>query len=428
MYCSKCGTALAFGVRFCPKCGNQIPLNPYEAQTETYYKYVIEGYHSAKVEVYEGYIIVYYIRTGLYSAINNSTISEGHLIEFSELEASIIGSILRFVSIAESQNVDIPLNSPTDYSIATTIVDFIHEYKNANKTVASLNEKWTKYIGESKDFYIEDQLFTVSVEMDLFNQYSHFFKPFARELADKVKMESSKQIHDLLTFLILFPKIYIRYLDYLINKALDILVAEEIWTIGHDDLWNKHVKEFHLAPDYVDNIANVVKQTMSNNQVKAQAVMSLVPHLVGGGFGFKGAVKGIAAASVFNFARDSAEIGMLQHASQLTPEQRSELYSRIDFDYLTEQTFKDYWKVCFTLTDILHSLGSNVWFPSDEKISKANSIFDNLSNPNFPDERKAEMFIEILKTNPYDSKYHKYMFEKWGENEQTLALNSYFGF
>ena len=58
-----------------------------------------------------------------------------------------------------------------------------------------------------------------------------------------------------------------------------------------------------------------------------------MPNLVGGGFGIKGAAKGIAKATVFNLVRDGAESALVG-SMNISGTQKAELYGRIRQDIL----------------------------------------------------------------------------------------------
>ena len=51
-----------------------------------------------------------------------------------------------------------------------------------------------------------------------------------------------------------------------------------------------------------------------------------------------------------------------------------------------------------------------------------------MSNPNFPQDKLLDVFLDILKTNPYKAEYHKFMISRFGENEETTAIKNYFGY
>ena len=45
-----------------------------------------------------------------------------------------------------------------------------------------------------------------------------------------------------------------------------------------------------------------------------------------------------------------------------------------------------------------------------------------MSNPNFPQDKLLDVFLDILKINPYNAEYHKFMISHFGENDETTAI------
>ncbi len=399
--------------------------------TERKYRYVIQSSLTAKVEVYDDYIIVYVLKSGILATFSNSFAggSSGSIVDFADLDVQINSGNLQF--IIKGTPLDIQLTSDNS-QVANEIVSYITNTKAQKQeqaaTSQSMNEKWDNFVGEGKEFPIGDKVLMIPVEMDLFNSYRLKFRELASECADNAKEETTRKVQNLLTYLEFFPKIYDKYLDVMINKAIDILVAEEVWTVTHDSFLAQHKKDFHNIQDDLNATLKSIQLTSQNNQKSVASLTGLVPHLVGGGFGFKGAMKGIAKATAFNIVRDTAEASLVNGASQLNQAQQNELYGRIRFDVLIERAFLDYWRVFLSLTYTLKSAGKQMWYPSQDNMTKASNIFQNLSNPNFPEGKKLEMFLEILKTNPYKLDYQKFMINQWGETEQTVAIKNYFGF
>lgn len=95
-------------------------------------------------------------------------------------------------------------------------------------------------------------------------------------------------------------------------------------------------------------------------------------------------------------------------------------------DNLFELVFLDYWRVFLTLTFTLNQSGKAVWYPTDDLAQQASDIFQNLSNPNFPQDKVLDVFLDILKTNPYIKDYHNFMFAKFGDTAETQAIKNYF--
>ena len=397
--------------------------------TERKYKYVIQSSLTARVEVYEDYVIIYVLKAGILATLGNSFAggTGGCVVYFSDLEVLIESGCLRFV--INSIPLDIRLNEENSQT-ADDIVEHIINKKNTmqNDPKTASNEKWDNFVGESKEFPIEDKTFVVSKEMDLFNKYRLKFRELASDCAENTKKEISQKVQNLVTYIEFCPQIYEKHLDIMVNKAIDILVAEEVWTVTHDSFIDEHKKSFHFIQDEFDAMAQCIQLAIQKNKKSVASITGLVPNLVGGGFGIKGAMKGVAKATAFNIVRDTAEASLINNASQVNQTQQNELYGRLNFDNWCELAFIDYWRVYLTLAYTLKNEGKHIWIPSKEDMDKASNIFENLSNPNFPEERKLEMFLEILKTNPYKQEYQKYMTNQWGETEQTTAIKNYFGF
>lgn len=139
-------------------------------------------------------------------------------------------------------------------------------------------------------------------------------------------------------------------------------------------------------------------------------------------------MKGVAKATAYNIVRDTAEASLVNSAGQINQNQQAEIYGRIKIDTLVELIYRDYWSVFLTLVAILKNNGKEMWFPSNESMQTAQNIFQNISNPNFPEGQKLSVFLQILQTNPYKVEYQKFMLAKWGENDQTVSIKNYFGF
>ena len=147
-----------------------------------------------------------------------------------------------------------------------------------------------------------------------------------------------------------------------------------------------------MAVDDYAEMYQSLQLTVQNNKNKIAAVTSLVPNLVGVGFGLKGAAAGIAKATAFNLVRDGAESVLIDNIS-ISASQKTELYLRIKQDVLFDRAFLDYWRVFLTLIDILNENGKSVWKPTDEDSAKSDNIMKNVSNPNFPQEQFPDVMI-----------------------------------
>lgn len=399
---------------------------------ETKYRYVIQSGPNAKVEVYDEFIIVYTMKSGLLSVVGNSMAggANGSIVYFSNLDVFIDSPSQSIRFIINNTPFDIPMNDD-NYRDAYAIVDFINQVKTSASeadSIYSTEEKWEPFVGQAREFQINDKVLMIPKEMDLFNSYHLKFRSLASECVDRVKAETTKVVSNLLTYCDVFPKKYDKYLEVMIKKAVDILVSEEVWTVTQESLTETHGSMYHLVRDDLNITLQSIELTSQNNQRAVASVTGLAPNLVGGGFGIAGAVKGIAKATAFNIIRDTAEKKLVNDAMKVNVAQQNELYGRINFDVLFHHVFLDYYHVVFTLAYLLKNAGKEIWAPSTENSARAGNIFQNLSNPAFPEAKKLEVFLSILQEDPYNEDYQRFMISQWGESEQTLAVKSYFGF
>lgn len=395
------------------------------------YKYMLQSEQGTKIEVYEDYIILYALKSGIGSIVGNSMQggSGGQVIYFTDITVSLNETAENIILRIVSQNAEIAsivLNAEQK-TLAQNIIAYINETKTAEATQTEfVPETWEQVCGAEKQFTLNGKTLVIPANMDAFNTYRTKFYELARICADNARKEYNKKVQNLTTYLEFFPNIYSKHLKVLTQRAMDVLVSESIWTITQESFANQHIDNFHMAIDEYYVTTESVELTVQANQNRVSTAMSFVPNLVGGGFGVKGAAKGIAKATAFNLVRDGAEAGLLKGASQINQAQQLELYQRINPDNLFELVFLDYWRVFLTLTFTLNQSGKAVWYPTDDLAQQASDIFQNLSNPNFPQDKVLDVFLDILKTNPYIKDYHNFMFAKFGDTAETQAIKNYF--
>lgn len=400
------------------------------------YKYLLQSPNGTKLEVYEDYVILYYIKSGITNVLGNSMQggSNGSIIYFSDLTLQLINSsegntANLEIMIANDGNLSVPLNAE-DVNKANEIITFIEEMKNneSDSFQEPVFENWEQVIGSEKRFPIKGKELIITENMDIFNSYRLKFRELASICSDNARKEYDKKVNNLVTYIEFFPRIYKSYLNVLTKKSMDIFISEGIWSITEESFEEQHLADIHLAIDMYSAVLNAIENTSQANKNMISGVMSFVPNLTGGGFGLKGAIKGIATATAFNIVRDGVESSLVNSVANIHQSQQMELYNRIDADRLFEFVFKDYWNVFISLIFTLNKNGKSIWLNTKEYTQQANNIFKNLSNPNFPQDKLLDVFIDILKTSPYNIEFHKFMITQFGENEETIAIKNYFGY
>ena len=427
------------------------------------YKYLFQAHSGSKIEVYNDYLILYYVPLGSskgsesVNTISNSFGMSGKGISGklagglgnvfdgiasvgtglkNTMKGGATGNIIMFEDLTVQINTDsliineysLPLNSQ-NFERAKEIVDYIEESKKLEKSdTQAQSELWESIIGVAKTFSLFGEVVDVAEKLDVFNSYRLTFREMAFKNADKAISEYKSRIRDFITFIEFYPKIYIENLEPLIRRAIDILVSEEVWTVTYDSFLEQHLADFHFAFDAYETTLESVALTSEANQERTAGFMSLVPNLVGGGFGLKGAIKGIATATAFNVVRDGIENSAVKNAANIKPVQQIELYQRINCEIVFEQIFADYWNVFLSLVWTLNQNGHDIWWQTDEVDQQAKNVFQNLSNPNFPQDKVLKALIGLLELNPYNPQYYDFAISRFGESDEVAELKEYFGY
>lgn len=279
----------------------------------------------------------------------------------------------------------------------------------------------------AQKFQILEKEFDVPENLDTFNAYRLTYRELAKEVTNDLVSEYNANIKNLDDFLGKFPELYRSKLEILTKKAVDTLVSEGVWTITYDSFLETHINDFHLAMDDYKVMVDNFNAKIEENQRKKEKMWGYVPTLMGGGFGIAGVLKGIATATAYNLIRDGIEENSLKKAN-VKPEQRVEIYKLLNTSILFDRVFADYWNVFLSLVWNLNQNGKNIWWATNEDATKANNIFANISNPNFPQDKVLDVLLQVILMFPYNEAYYNFFIEKFGETEQINAIKNYFGF
>lgn len=281
--------------------------------------------------------------------------------------------------------------------------------------------------GYAREFPLFGQTLRVPAEMDVFNTYRLMFRDWALDYTDQVEVAYRANIHDFDSFIEFFMRIYDSKLDPLIQKAIDLLISQGIWTVTYETFSKQHKEDFHSAIDDYNNMIDNFNLTLENNQKAISGMMGFVPNLVGGGFGITGALKGIAKATAFNLVRDGIEVSALKNAD-VKPAQRQALYQQIDLEVLLDHVFTDYWRVFLSLVWTLIQNGQNIWWPTQELDQQSESIFQNLHHPSFPQDKILYALLDVIERNPYHAEYYQFLAARFGSTQEVTAIENYFGY
>ena len=305
---------------------------------------------------------------------------------------------------------------------STNVID-----KNESLRAASVgvNDIWKSETGTAMSFSFFGQVLEVPASTDVFNTYRLKFRNLASYYADCAKNEFYKKVHDLNTYMLVFPKIYSHYLTLVTRKAVDILIDEGIWAVTHESFYNLHLDKWHLVQDdmaiTMESIYMTIAKVQQTKKNRQNLIFSLLDGDLDGAFSSLERLDSRPSKMELNYPLEVA-------ITKLNPSQQRELYQRVNLHILFEHVFLDYWRVFLSLTDTLRNNGKNIVLISDDLAQQAENVFQNINGLNFPKDRIHDGFLAILKMMPYQKRYHQFMISHFGETAETVAIKDYFGY
>lgn len=297
----------------------------------------------------------------------------------------VVGMINERVRKAQkSRTVAVP-------KVKTDISELQSFVKNCSLSIESGEEKIFKICGEDISF---------SSDKDAYNKYRCFYYKMANVCGQMFKSEYFSVVNDCDSFLANYMGLYKKYLNILIEKTINVLVNAGIWTESIDTVMAKHIEKNYLALFEYSKLHDTLNAILADRRQETSALMSLIPNLAGGGFGFAGALQGIAAATAFNLVRDGTEAALINN-TKITPMQKQGAYSAINIRNLLTGVYTDFFNVHLTLIEILKANGHNIWIPSETEKQQASNILSNVRNPQFPKDQMPKALAQSISLYPY---------------------------
>lgn len=400
-------------------------------------KYLLQSLEGSKLEVYDDYALMYYLKTGFKSIIENSMRAGATMVVmyFADMDiqyapAATAGRY-QVVVVHGEETYTLELGAE-DQSLIEEAIAHITEGKQSGKPVfrelEALKDALTPATGVAKTFTLCGEELQIPQELDVFNSYRFTFRKLAVDCTECVKAEFEKRINNLNTYIQIFPNLYRHYLDLMIGKAMEIMVAEGVWSATTESFSKEHTENFHLVAADIFTTMQSIEATMQANQQATKNMIKEVTRFADNIGLNKNRSGNETIERISNMPGNIARKAAIQSAASINLAQQIELYNRINHDILFEHVFLDYWRVFLTLIAHLKTAGKNIWWATDEATEQATRIFADLQNGAFPGANTVAVLLEILKTQPYNKDYFTFMIAQLGDNAETAAIKDYFGY
>lgn len=284
-------------------------------------------------------------------------------------------------------------------------------------------ERWRPCVGETKSFTLDEGIVCVSANLDTCMQYVDLFKSTAEYYAERFRFRYQQCVADYDTLIHYFENMYCEGLGAMIDRAYSLLLPFNIFNVDIQTFRSYQLDTYNKAPtswatmlaikeaknQAADNLGNTV-----GNSVRLQ----------GGGFGVKGALKGVAKAKAFNAGMDF--VGkVVANQTKMSEEEKAEVFSKFKADIFFEEVYSDYVSTFFTTIQVLSDNGV-----LDGISTKTDAQFDtviaNLKNPMFPEDRVSSTLTELISRYPFSSACYEVAKQRYGDTDELNQIMEYF--
>lgn len=284
-------------------------------------------------------------------------------------------------------------------------------------------EQWTQKSGENREFHLNGNVILVSANLDACLKYRKSFEISAKYYTERFKFKYNNCVQDFDTFVHYFSDLYLDGLSSMLQRAYSLLLPFGIFTVDIDSFTSKHIDTYKRAINSYEVMAGVEQ---SRNQA-ANKAGNQVPNAVrmqGGGFGFKGAMKGMAKAEAFNLGMGLLGKYVAQQ-NKMSPEEKAKAFALFKEDVFFQEVYSDYFNTFLTLVQTLCENG--VAEGVTTKIStEYETMLNNINNPMFPQDKVAYAIAKLISTNPFVPTCYNLLRNRLGQTDEVNQIINYF--
>lgn len=284
-------------------------------------------------------------------------------------------------------------------------------------------EQWPALKGESKEFTLEGNVISVSSELDTCIKYRPFFKKAAEYYTERFKFKYQNCVQDFDSLIHYFEKMYLEGLIPMGHRAYSLLLPFGVFTADAGEFTSDHIKRYNKAITSYEIMAGI-EQTKNERAENLGNQVGGAIQMQGGGFGFKGAMKGVAQAETFNLGMGL--VGkFVAHQTKMTQEEKAKAFAAFKHDVFFKEVYSDYYNTYLTFVQLLAEDGvlngiNTISDPTND------TIFNNLRNPMFPQDKVAAAFAKLISDNPFIPQYFALLEQKLGKTAEVQQIVDYF--
>lgn len=284
-------------------------------------------------------------------------------------------------------------------------------------------EQWPSLKGKGKGFTLSGNVILVPSELDACIKYRPYFKQAAEYYTKRFKFKYQNCVKDFDSLIHYSEEMYIEGLTPMCVRAYSLLLPFGVFTANVETFISVHVDHYNKAITSYDTMAGIERTKNQSAENLGNQVGGAI-QMQGGGFGFKGAMKGVAQAEAFNLGMGL--VGkFVANQSKMTQEEKAKAFAAFRSDIFFEEVYSDYYNTFLTFVQLL--VDNGVLNGINTVVSaKDDAVFNNVLNPMFPQDKMAMAFAKLISCNPFVPKYFVALEQKLGQTDEVKQIVNYF--
>lgn len=284
-------------------------------------------------------------------------------------------------------------------------------------------------------YEIAGNVVEITTAVENYRQYTLIMNPYLKDVKSKFSSWYSKQYSA--------NDIYENAADFccdilypILDEAVTIFNDHDIFTIDREMLFDKccvdvYRKIFREAlidmMEKIDEIDYSKQEAQQYRRIRKESR----GRVVGGGFGVKGALKGMATAGAFNAATGTAHsirnaVGNMGDAIVASANKQAVLNNSKSI--LADAIYETIDKICDNIRDLLaEKTNMKFKYVTVSESNQAKAILKNYLGGKIPDDKRCSNIIQALQLNPYLLDIYKVIWNDYGDDSGDLIkMANYF--
>lgn len=286
------------------------------------------------------------------------------------------------------------------------------------------------------EFMIGKEKLMISDELAAYNELRQEFMPLANKAEEMFKELYLKDNHDFESMLNNFPDHVMMSLNIVIDYCISKMIENGIYDIDREMFVSEYCVNYisvvERFEEYLDKF-NEINGDLEAAKEYREYRKATRGMFVGGGFGFEGAVKGIATAGAMNMAS-----GLLHSVANAIGNK----WDKAAAKYRMEAIYNDPLTLCDLASSVWESAfnmhyafievlenRNDIVIPkfSQDNIRKSQAIYSNIRRLQLPFEQAQKLLCEMFALQPYEYEYYQYVILEYGDrNNQLQKIGEFF--